>query len=70
VVEFTESTEGKDEVDTADMARIMDVGGLIIETGDDGVEFLARVNRPVDVESVKVDIDDDLEHDSVLGQPD
>jgi len=70
MVEFTEGAEGQDEIDAADMAGIVERSALFVEGGNDGVEFFAEVDGPVDVESLEVDIDDDVEHGSVLGEPD
>ena len=70
MIEFTESAEGQDEIHAADMTGIMNRCTLVIEAGDDGVKFFAGIDRPVDVQSLEVDIDDDFEHGPVLGQPD
>jgi len=70
MIEFTESAKGQNKIHAADMTGFMHRCTLVIEAGDDGVEFFAGVDRPVDVESIEVDIDDDFEHGSVLGQPD
>ena len=67
MIEFTESAEGQDKIDAADMTGIVNRCALVIKAGNDGVEFFAGVDRPVDVESLEVDIGDDFEHGSVLG---
>jgi hypothetical protein len=66
-IELAESTKGENEIDAADMTRIVNGGGLVIHIIDDLVEFSARIDRPVEIEAIEIDIDDGFEHGAVFG---
>jgi len=70
VIEFAESAKGKDQVDTAEVARIIDGSGTIVEVVEDLVEILASINGTVVIETGKVDVDDMLCEIAILGEPD
>jgi len=69
MIEFAQSTEGKDQVDAAEVSRIINRGGAFVKIVDDLVEILTSVNGTVVIETGKIDVYDMLPEFVVLGEP-
>jgi hypothetical protein len=70
MIELAESAEGKDEINAANVTRIMTDRGLSVHVIQNFVKVSAGIDRTMNVEALKIDINDFIEHGPVLGQPD
>lgn len=70
VVELTQCTECQDQVNAANIARVMGDGVAVIQIIQDLFKVLALKHGAVEVEADKVAVDDVVDHLAVFGEPD
>lgn len=69
MVKFAESTKCKDYVNAVEMTRIMDRCYTLIEVVKNLVQVLPSIDWTVDIEALKIDVDDIFPEFAILGEP-